>query len=265
MARFDTGTPYDSGALYDQTNGAGTSHKPKPKNKNMTRQPYYPSRIASQVEWLQNFRAKLPGYATTLGLNAAQITAMLNDTGWLIYVLGTWLGAVRAWGPACTDYVDLIQTGTGTPALPVFTAPAVPAGVATVPAGALSRIFDLASVIKDAPGYTDAIGTDLRILGPEDAADHPTPVVKLTAMQGGTCQCVKIAFTKYTHQGVYIESKRGTGGWEFIGIDTESPYMDERPLLVASQPEVREYRLRFWDKGTPNGDWSDTAKITVAP
>ena len=40
------------------------------------------------------------------------------------------------------------------------------------------------------------------------------------------------------------------------GIDTEKPYTDGRP---------REYRLRFWDKGTPNGPWSDVAKIAVAP
>jgi hypothetical protein len=44
---------------------------------------------------------------------------------------------------------------------------------------------------------------------------------------------------------VYIESRHGAGAWEFIGIDTESPYMDERPLLLASTPEVREYRMRY--------------------
>ena len=41
--------------------------------------------------------------------------------------------------------------------------------------------------------------------------------------------------------------------------------MDERPLAVATVPEVREYRARFWDKGTPNGDWCDVGKVTVAP
>jgi hypothetical protein len=39
----------------------------------------------------------------------------------------------------------------------------------------------------------------------------------------------------------------------------------DRPLLNPAQPEVREYRLRFWDKGTPNGAWSEVQKITVAP
>jgi hypothetical protein len=56
------------------------------------------------------------------------------------------------------------------------------------------------------------------------------------------------------------ESWRGGGAWEFLAIGTESPYLDERPLLVASQPEVREYRMRFWDKGRLNGEWTDVAK-----
>jgi hypothetical protein len=40
---------------------------------------------------------------------------------------------------------------------------------------------------------------------------------------------------------------------------------DDRPLLVAGTPEVRKYRLRYWDKGLANGDWSATATITVGP
>ena len=76
---------------------------------------------------------------------------------------------------------------------------------------------------------------------------------------------MKLTFYKYNHMGVYIEGRRGTGAWEFLAIDTESPYEDERPLLVAGAPEVREYRMRFWDKGTPNGDWTDVVKVTVSP
>ena len=48
----------------------------------------------------------------------------------------------------------------------------------------------------------------------------------------------------------------------FVGIGQT---LDERPLLVPGTPEVREYRMRFWDKGTPNGDWTDVVKVTVSP
>lgn len=260
MARFDTGVRFDSGARYDEP-----TPKPPKKRKSVNRQAYYPSRISSQVTWLQNFKTKLPGYATTLGLASGDVTAAVADASWLTYVLGSWLTSVRAWGPSCTDYVEDIQTGSGTPALPTFTAPAVPTGVVPVEAGALGRIFDLAGEIKRAAGYTEAIGTDLGIVGSEDAADHPVPGLKVTVIQGASSQVARLAFTKYTHQGVYLESRRGTGDWAMVGIDTESPYLDERPLLAAGQPETREYRARYWDKGTPNGDWTDTAQVTLAP
>ena len=76
---------------------------------------------------------------------------------------------------------------------------------------------------------------------------------------------MRLTFFKYSHMGVHIESRRGNGLWEFLSVDTETPYLDERPLLGAGQPEVREYRMRFWDKGTPNGDWTDVSSVTVSP
>ena len=60
-----------------------------------------------------------------------------------------------------------------------------------------------------------------------------------------------------------VPSRCGTGPWEMLAIDLESPYFDERPLLVAGQPEVREYRMRWYDKDGPNGDWSPVQKVTV--
>jgi hypothetical protein len=233
----------------------------------MTRQKWYPSRITDQIPWLENFRTKLPGYETPLGLPPAHVDACVASCRFVIYILSQWLAAVRTFGPAATEAVDLLLSGEGPDAvvLPVFTPPTLPTGVASVPPGALTRLFDLVALIKSSAAYTQTIGEDLGIVAPEDTADHPVPVFKLEAVQGAACQAVKISFTKYNHMGVWIESRRGTGGFEFLAIDTESPYLDERPLLAAGQPEIREYRLRYWDKGTPNGDWTDTAKITVAP
>ena len=65
--------------------------------------------------------------------------------------------------------------------------------------------------------------------------------------------------------GVYLESRRNNGAFEFLTIDTGSPILDDRPLLTAGVPEIREYRARFWDKGVTNGDWTDVIKITVGP
>lgn len=234
----------------------------------MKRQNYYPSRLAAQVIWLTNYAGKVSAHATALGLNAALITNTVADAKWLIYILGAWLADVRTFSQGATEYLEIAQTGpTGgsTFPAPVFTPAAIPAGTVAVAAGALTRVFKFVQDIKDAAGYTTAIGEDLGIIGAINSEDHPTPNFSLKLVQGAGCQCVEIAFTKFTHQGVYIESKRGNGNWEFLAIDTEKPYLDDRPLLVPGAAEVREYRLRFWDKGTPNGPWSDVAKIAVAP
>lgn len=37
----------------------------------------------------------------------------------------------------------------------------------------------------------------------------------------------------------------------------------DAPPLAANTPEVRQYRLRCWDEGLANGDWSDIAASTV--
>ena len=261
---WDTGT-WDSG-IWDQPSPS-EYFQPKPKQQNkMKRTNYYPSRIGDQVNWLDNYGIKLPIYGATLGVIAGDITASVNDAKYGNYVLGTWLSAVRNFSPSTTDAVDDVLTGAGTVAmvLPTFTAPALPAGVTAALPGTLNRIFALIAKMKLSSAMTEAIATDLGIVGSE-ATEKAVPKFITEMLQGTGCQCVKHTFYKYNHMGVYVEGRRGTGAWEFLAIDTESPYVDERPLLVAGTPEVREYRMRFWDKGTPNGDWTDVVKVTVSP
>ena len=261
---WDTGT-WDSG-LWDQPTPSDY-FRPKPKTQTkMKRQDYYPSRIGDQANWLDNYAVKLPTHGPTLGVIAADITASVNDAKWARHVLGTWLSAVRNFSPSTTDAVDDVLTGEGNAAvvLPTFVPPALPAGVTAALPGALTRIFALIAKMKLSANYTEAIGTDLGIVGSE-VTEKALPKFSADLLQGMGCQCVKLTFYKYTHMGVYLEGRRAAGSWELLGIDTESPYLDERPLLAAGAPEVREYRMRFWDKGTPNGDWTDVVKVTVSP
>ena len=263
---WDQGT-WDSG-FWDQPPASdyfNPPSNPKPRNA-MKRTNYYPSRLGDQDNWLDNFALKLPLYGATLGVDPADVTAAVNDALFARYVLGTWLSAVRAFSPSTTDAVEVALSGTGTApvALPTFTAPPLPAGVTATPPGALNRLFNLIAKMKLSGAFTEAIGTDLGIIGAEDTGKD-TPRFKAELEQGAACQCVRLTFYKYGHTGVYIESRRGSGDWELLGIDTDSPYLDERPLLAAGQPEVREYRMRFWDKGMANGDWTDVTKVTVSP
>lgn len=273
MSAWDFGT-WDSGS-WDMPPAPPSDYfqpRTKPKqNQTMKRQNYYPGRIGDQIAWLLNYAAKLPLHGSTLGVSAGDVTASVNDALWCAYVLGAWLASVRAFAPSTTDAVDEVLTGTREEAvvLPTFTAPALPAGVTAAPPGALTRIFALIAKMKLSAAYTEAIGTDLGVVGavagnPPGASNTARFLTEL--LQGAGQQTVKLTFYKYGHMGVWIECRRGANGqWEFLAIDTESPYLDERPLLAAGQPEVREYRMRFWDKGTPNGDWTDVTSVTVSP
>ena len=235
----------------------------------MTRQRYFPNTVDARPGWFHIFATELAVANAVLGLPAPDVTAIIADAKFLEYAGGPWLTAAREFGPACTAALEDLYAGTGTVpcVLPVFTVPALPAGVVAVLAGALARIFAFVQTIKASPNYTDAIGLQLGIIGPADGTPgaQPLPAFTLKTERGTAGEAVKIVFKKYGRQGVVIFSKRGSGGWEMLAIDLSSPYLDDRPLLVAGQPEVREYRLQFYDDSAPVGDFTDVASATVAP
>ncbi|MBL9131234.1 MAG: hypothetical protein JNG86_08550 [Verrucomicrobiaceae bacterium] len=237
----------------------------------MKRQEYFPNRLGEQPEWLTNFADKITGYTAALGLDPDEVAARVADARWCAYVIGAWRTNAQEFGGTITPAVELVCSGTGVAmvALPGFTAPALPAGVVAQLPGALDRVFRFVKDIKNAPGFNSTIGNDLGIIGPEMPPPPPpgdsAPRIKVTVQQGTASQIARLTFIKDGHQGLHIEGRVNGGAWVFLAIDTESPYLDERPLQTPGQAEVREYRARFWDKGELNGNWCDVAKVTVGP
>ena len=228
------------------------------------RQRYYPGDEPKQVIWLTNYRDKIIIHGPSLGLTAGEITDIVADLNFYIFLLQTWHPALQNDVKEGTTYKKLVSEGTGPleplPAPSTFPSPPAPPAR---PPGVLTRVFNQVARIKKSGGYTEPIGTDLGVIGAEDATVHEFPEFTTKVEQGPTGQRVRLPFTKFGHKGVFIESRRGTGAWEMLGIDLESPYLDERPLLVAGQPETREYRMRWYDADGPNGEWSPVQKVTV--
>jgi len=242
-------------------------NQPPTKRKRMKHNTYFPIRQADQVVWLVNFANKLPGYATALGLTTPQVTAAVADAQWLVYVIGAWLGAARAWSLACTDAVTEAQSGNGTAlmSLPVFTAPAFPEDVAPVNTGALDRIFALAQTIKDSGRCSDAIASDLGLVGAEQAGpdfDTLAPQIKLKLTPTGV-------FLGWGWGGyaafldmIEFQVDRGDGkGFVFLANDTTPGYTDTYPL--PSTPTKWKYRAIFRVGDQQVGQWSNDVSITV--
>ncbi len=241
--------------------------KPKNKNKKMKHNDYYPSRQADQVLWLANYSLKLPGYATALGLTTAQGTAGVADCNWLIYVIESWLPALRTWAQSGTDALAEAQSGTGSAAqtLPVFTAPTLPTGVTAVAPGALDRIFAQVQAIKDGGKCTDTIATNLGLVGsaktgPDQASLQPLLSVFLV----GGHVLVKWG---WGGNGPYLDScefwvDRGDGkGFGFLTIDTTPNYTDTQPLPAT--PAKWAYKAIYRVGEAQVGLWSLPVSLPV--
>jgi hypothetical protein len=273
MALWNSSVTWTSGALWSPAAlppvATTRNNKRHQKHTHMKRNDYYPKLLPERPEWHINLAAKIQIYGPGLPLTAAQINEAVADNRYLAYGLGDWISNVRDFAPSCTAALVDLSTGTGGDPF-VFTPynapvlPTLPVGITEVLPGALDRTFKLVQVIKGLPGYTEAIGLDLGIIGEEDTAEHTRPEFTLKTEAGDGCHCVKVRHKKFGHTAVAVYSKRGGGGWELLGISELSPFEDDRPLLVAGQPEIREYKLRFWDNNTESGDWTDVASVTVS-
>jgi hypothetical protein len=92
---------------------------------------------------------------------------------------------------------------------------------------------------------------------------HPVSEYSLTVALGLESRQVRIDFTKYGHEGIWIESRINGGERAFLAIDTIKPYLDERPLAPGNKHETSEYRLRWWDKSIAHGEWTGIQKAVL--
>ncbi len=121
----------------------------------------------------------------------------------------------------------------------------------------------IAQQIKRHPSYVDDDGVLLDIIGPEDSTDPATakPVLVLRVVAGGN---VEVSFVKGIFTGVKIFSKRGSETtFIFLTIDTESPYVDNRPNL-GTGAETRQYQAVFVDGDDEVGLTSDIVSMALA-
>lgn len=221
------------------------------------------------VLWLTNFSTSFAAHAAALGFDEADVNAVKADAAMLNYIVGDLLPTYKSAFQARTSFKNRIVSGPVTAtaaALPP--PPATGTAPATVPPGILPRLRNLVQRIQLAPAYTEEIGVDLGITGTEgrgpSAPDSsPKPTVRARSTGPGA---VQVDFSKERFDGVLVESLReGDDGWQSLGLDSYSPYIDERPPKSAGKPETRQYRVRYMLRDQPTGEWSDIVTTTFVP
>ncbi len=237
----------------------------------MARQRFFPRTASGQALWFGRYAFKLTELGPGLGLPPAEVAASVADALYLEYCLGIHRVAVRNFAKGVTAALRDITRGEGTAPLPMpemadvplpSTQGALPAVVPVLP-GALKRVMKFVQRIQTLPGYNDVIGDELGIIGASAAAPRAVPDYSVDSFTAVNGQQVRVRFKKHNRLGVVIESRRGNGDWESLGLSITSPHIDARPLLVAGQPEQREYRLRYFDGSAATGDYTPVTTVVV--
>lgn len=197
---------------------------------------FMPRTYGQRSVWLSNFGTKISVVGPTLGFSATQITS-LED--------------------AAQKHKDFIIT-VETKSKELDTARAA---LALSMKTDLKLIANAAVEAKRKVGYTDLLGSELGIIGSTQPIDLTTtrPILKVVANP----DCVEVHFLLQGMKGVTIYSRlKGSGGWQMLSHDFESPYRDARPLADPTKPEVREYMARFFNGREDVGYESDLTVLT---
>ncbi len=230
----------------------------------MANQPFFPNREGDQILWFSNIQSKAANYYTALDISTTRQTKLTLALNWLIWTWQVFAPTRRPEGPAATNWRNNIATGTPDPM--TSAAPPVPATL-TPPTGTpffgmLTWLFEEIARWKTAEGYTDTIGKDLGVIGAAATAHTAPPALTENAVAQNR---VELGFVLHEHDGVAIESQRqgDAGGFSPLGNDTNSPYVDSRPVKVPGTPEWRDYRACWWDNSTPTMQFGPVLRVIV--
>jgi hypothetical protein len=222
---------------------------------------WFPFAIGEQIVWLQNAKTKLPGYADTLTLVPADVTARMLDVDNAIYALDAYRGGVTSFPNAAFERIKEVLHGSiaGNVVWLTFAAPGgAPAAVAY---GCLDRFFTyIVDVVLKSPGYTKAIGLDLRIEAPATPAPavDAVPLFTLRTTAGGK---MEVVWPKGPFDGVKLQFKLGDAG---IKDDVDlRPNYTLNWLPPAGTSVIIQVRLMYILKGEDTGNWSDWQQWTL--
>jgi hypothetical protein len=225
----------------------------------MARASFLPRSKDGRRRWLNNYAAKLPSVATTVGIPTTEVTSTQADSTFYNYVCdvcdlmaqesGRWNGIKAA-------------LNSGGNVGPTPAAPTLPAAPTAVAPDIFGRVSDQVIRIKHHPGYAESIGRQLDIIGTEISGPDLTalkPELTLTMQAGHPLVC----WTKQDMDALEIHVDRDGKGFTPLAIDTIPDYLDTAPLPAATAGAVWKYKAVYRQEDAQVGQWSDITSIAV--
>lgn len=212
---------------------------------------------------LVNFKNTIGGYATTLGVSAASVTAQAADSDYFAYVLQVrdiMQNGARQW----TRWKDIARDGGAIPAGGAPVAPVFPTTVAAVAPGIETRFRALVRQIKASGNYNSAIGAALGIEGAEQIPPDLNKIApRLTATVTGGHVAIGWGWEGHAEflDQCELEVDRGTGTFALLSIDTTPNYTDTQPFPSGTAKWIYRATYRVGDNRV--GQWSTPVSVMV--
>ena len=224
---------------------------------------WWPSVMANQLVVIQNFSAKIAGYRDILPLDATQVAKAQAVCSAFIAAFNATEQA-RQTMQAMTAWRDEVfygePTGAAAPTGPGFAPP--PSGTFTL--GIVKQFFEIRDLIVASPGYTEAIGEDLGIVGAEQtnkpASDY-TPQLKATTSAGYN---VTISGSMQGMDALRVEYARKGGAFTPVAFLTNMPGGFQITPATPGQPESGHIRAVYIKKNAEYGNFSADYPVTVS-
>ncbi len=199
---------------------------------------FIPSSDNALVTWSANHKTKVDTQAATLGLTASEVATEKASCDAIIDAIAAVAAAKGSYESAVTHKELIVKNE-------------------------LANIRNFAKDVKRKTTYTNAIGSDLGIVGASTTFDANT--YKSTLKIENHPGYLILKFTKKGVEGINLYSRsKGESVWTKINFFAHSPCVDARPLAVAGQAENREYMCIGVIKDAEIGLQSDIVSVAYA-
>lgn len=222
---------------------------------------WYPRQQDDLGVWHANFAAKAGATGLAHGLTAPQVAQIQADATAVAAILAFILQA-DAFAQAATAWKTLMFLGRAGLQQVEPPAPVTPPDLPDehLPA-IMARTRQYAAIVRASENYSRAVGESFGIVPVQDA-DPTTPRIRALAL---TQSQVELGIVKKGYTLAAIDSRRGGGSWEPIGVSMTRTFIDTRAPLVAGQPEVREYRAQGMRRNNRVGALSMVVSAVTNP
>lgn len=234
----------------------------------MSRQSWWPNTLANQAAVAANILAKIDHYAATLGWTPAQVTAVKTLCEQIIAAYN-YVDGAKATMQAATQWRELVYygepMGTNSSPIPEFgTAPDM-----TFVRGCVTQLSKYREQIMGNLNYTDAIGEDLMLVGPEQTPPNPAttePILKITKSNetplAGTDSIV-ITGSMSVASAVKIMYTPKGGVPREVGFFTSMPATVVITKTNPNEPESGTIQAQYYKKNLPFGNPSPNYNVTL--